>query len=296
VAAEVRRAPSVAGVNDRPLADLPLRKYHPVPRLVVPVHEVTRARFPAVDAHNHLGRWASSWAGLGDTWTVTDVAGLLQVMDACNLRAVVNLDGRWGSELEENLNRYDRAHPGRFATCCHLDWSEAASPGFGERLAALLRNSVRIGAKGLKVWKDLGLHVRDDRGQLILPDDHRLAPVWGTAAELEIPVFIHTADPVAFFDPPDARNERLEQLLAHPEWFAHPSFPRFERLIDSLEALVAGHKDTTFVAVHVGGYAENLQWVSRMLDVYPNFHVDIAARVAELGRQPRAARADHVTS
>jgi hypothetical protein len=179
VAAEVRRAPSVAGVNDRPLADLPLRKYHPVPRLVVPVHEVTRARFPAVDAHNHLGRWASSWAGLGDTWTVTDVADLLQVMDACNLRAVVNLDGRWGSELEENLNRYDRAHPGRFATCCHLDWSEAASPGFGERLAALLRNSVRIGAKGLKVWKDLGLHVRDDRGQLILSDDHRLAPVWG---------------------------------------------------------------------------------------------------------------------
>ena len=134
-------------------------------------------------------------------------------------------------------------------------------------------------------YPDLGLHLRDDDGELVLPDDQRLAPAWAAAGELRLPIFIHTADPVAFFDPVDARNERLEQLLSRPDWsFSDPRFPSFERLIDSLEGLVAAHPHTTFVGVHVGCYAENLAWVGRMLDTYPNFHVDTAARIAELGQ------------
>lgn len=274
------------------LRDLRLRDFRPVPRLVAPAHPVGRARFPAVDAHNHLGRWLSEWAGRPGEWTVPDVGELLDLMDAWNLTAIVNLDGRWGDELEANLDRYDRAHPGRFATCCHVDWAAAVASGdLGRTAADSLRASVRAGAKGVKVWKDLGLHVRDERGELILPDDARLAPLWEAAAELGVPIFIHTADPVAFFDPIDERNERLEQLLEHPEWsFADPSFPRFERLMEALERLVAANPDTTFVGVHFGGYAEDPAFVGRMLGAYANYHVDIAARVAELGRQPRAVR------
>jgi predicted TIM-barrel fold metal-dependent hydrolase len=275
------------------LGDLPLRDWRPEPKLVVSSHPVARARFPAVDAHNHLGTWLS--ASVGDepsAWTVSDVGELIELMEVCNVRAIVNLDGRWGDELEANLDRYDRPYPGRFATFCHVDWAAAVAAGdVGGAAAESLRRSVGRGAKGIKVWKDLGLHVRDDRGELILPDDRRLAPLWEACADVDAPVFIHTADPVAFFDPVDERNERYEQLHAFPEWsFADPSFPRFERLIDALEELVARHPDTTFVGLHAGGYAENLGRVGAMLDAYPNYHVDIAARVAELGRQPRAAR------
>ena len=102
---------------------------------------------------------------------------------AVDLRAIVNLDGRWGDELEANLERYDRRHPGRFVTFCHLDWRETAAPGFGERLAQSLRRSLAAGARGLKVWKDLGLSLTDERGRLLLPDDQRLAPVWEVAAQ-----------------------------------------------------------------------------------------------------------------
>jgi predicted TIM-barrel fold metal-dependent hydrolase len=278
---------------DADAGDLPLRDWRPEPKLVVPSHPVGRARFAAVDAHNHLGRWLSAWVGDGpDAWTVKDVGALLELMDACNLRAIVNLDGRWGEELESNLDRYDGAHPNRFATMCHVDWESAASSGdLGGAAASSLRRSVGAGARGIKVWKDLGLHVRDERGERVLPDDRRLAPLWEACADLDVPVFIHTADPVAFFDPVDEHNERYEQLHAFPEWsFADPSFPRFDRLIDALEALVAAHPETTFVGLHAGGYAENLGRVGAMLDAYPNYLVDIAARVAELGRQPRAAR------
>lgn len=272
---------------DPSLRDLPLRAFRPRASVRVPAHDVPRARFPVVDAHNHLGRWLTR----DGRWAAADVGALLADMDSCNVEAVVNLDGRWGDVLEANLDRYDRVHPGRFATFCHLDWSTLSEPGWPERLEDGLRTAASAGAKGVKIWKDLGLQLRDERGELLLPDDERLAPVWVTAAELRLPVVIHIADPVAFFDPVDARNERLEELLVHPEWsFADPRFPRFERLIDALETVVASHPATTFIGAHVGCFAEDLTWVGRMLSTYPNFQVDIAARIAELGRQPRAAR------
>jgi predicted TIM-barrel fold metal-dependent hydrolase len=270
------------------MRDLRLRDYRPRSGLRAVEHLVARAKFAAVDAHNHLGRWLTDGGG----WSMPDVSELLDLMDACNIRAIVNLDGRFGDELEANLDRYDRAHPGRFATFCHFDWRETASVGFAERLSASLRRSASAGARGLKVWKDLGLHVRDERGALLMPDDPRLSDAWDTAGDLGMPVSIHTADPVVFFDPVDASNERLEELLEHPDWsFAdRERFPAFERLMDALEGTVAAHPGTTFIGVHVGCFAEDLAWVGRMLGLYPNFHVDIAARIAELGRQPRAAR------
>jgi predicted TIM-barrel fold metal-dependent hydrolase len=272
-----------------PLAQLPLRRWRPRPKLVVPEHLVARAAVPAIDAHNHLGRW------LTGGWAAPDVGALLALMDACNIAAIVNLDGRWGEELQDNLDRYDRAHPGRFATFCHVDWSVLAhlpAAEAAEALAASLRRSVEAGARGLKIWKDLGLHVRDQAGSLVLLDDPRLGPLVEAAGDLGLPVAIHTADPAAFFDPVDDRNERLEELLAVPDWsFADVErFPRFGQLMGALESLVGDHPHTTFVGVHMGCYAEDLGWVRRMLTSYPNFHVDIAARLAEIGRQPRATR------
>jgi predicted TIM-barrel fold metal-dependent hydrolase len=273
--------------TDAGAGDLRLRDYLPHPALSAAEHRVKRAAHPAIDAHNHLGRWL---AEDGD-WAVPDVSRLLADMDAANVRAIVNLDGRWGDELEANLERYDRRYPGRFVTFCHLDWAESAEPGFGERLAQSLRRSLAAGARGLKVWKDLGLGLTDEGGELLLPNDERLAPVWQAAAEAGVPVLIHTADPRAFFDPVDASNERLEELLRNPDWsFAHLGSGHYEALLEALEALVAANPATTFIAAHVAGAAEDLVRVERWLESYPNLFVDIAARIAELGRQPRRAR------
>jgi predicted TIM-barrel fold metal-dependent hydrolase len=268
--------------------EIRLREYRPRSMARLPVHEVPRARLPVVDAHNHLGRWLSEDGG----WVVDDVDPLLRSLDACNVAAIVNLDGRWGDDLEANLDRYDRSHPGRFATFCHLDWRETSSVGWPARLVASMGRAAAAGAKGLKVWKDLGLHVRDERGQLILPDDPRLSDVWDAAGELGLPIAIHTADPIAFFEPVDATNERVEELVEHPDWsFAdRDRFPTFDRLLDGLEAVVGSHPRTTFIGVHFGNAAEELARVERMLADNANYHVDVAARIAELGRQPRATR------
>jgi predicted TIM-barrel fold metal-dependent hydrolase len=276
-------------MTERASEELKLRDARPVPAVRLPETRVQRSAVPAIDAHNHLGRWLSSWVRDDGDWVVEDVGALLQVMDAVNVRAIVNLDGRWGDELEANLERYDRAHPRRFATLCQADWSRLPDV---DAIVRSLADSRDAGAHGLKVWKDLGLGVRDDAGAYVLPDDPRLADVWAAAGELGLPVLIHTADPVAFWAPVDGRNERVEELLRHPEWSFHDArFPHWERLIDALEAIVAGHPATTFVAAHVASASEDLARVDRMLAAYPNLHVDISARIGELGRQPRGTAA-----
>jgi predicted TIM-barrel fold metal-dependent hydrolase len=272
--------------------NLQLADYLPRPRVVLPVTRVDRPATAAIDAHNHLGRWLTSWVTPAREWMVEDVGALLDVMDRCGVEAIVNLDGQSLPDLEANLDRYDRPHPGRFHTFIHVDWQDALrDAGGGARQAAMLARARDAGAAGVKVWKDLGLTIDDPAGTRVLPDDARLSPVFAAAGELGLPVLIHTADPVAFWDPVDERNERYEELSLHPEWsFAGPGFPSFERLLEALEALVAGHPGTTFVAAHAG-YPENLAEVGRMLDAYPNLTIDLSARMAELGRQPRAARA-----
>ncbi len=273
--------------------DILLRDYRPRSTLHVAVHEVPRASAPVVDVHNHLGRQSDVFrdSGKGDDWTVPDVGRLVALMDKCNVETVVNLDGHWGETLEANLNRYDRSYPGKFCTFCRPNWDECRTAGWPDRLAENVRESASRGAAGIKVLKTLGLEVRDEKGELIICNDQRLAPVWTVAAELHLPVLIHIADPPAHFEPLNEENERLEQLVAHPDWhFADPRFPRFQVLIDALEQVVAANPDVTFIGAHVGCYAQNLGWVGNMLDSYANFYVDIGARISELGRQPRAAR------
>ncbi len=262
-----------------------LRDFAPVTTLVVDAHPTPAACVAAVDSHAHLGQWLTP----DGSWMAPDVGALLALMDATNIEFVVNLDGRWDEELERNLDRYDRAYPDRFRTFCHLDYSLLEGGGGPDALVRSLEASVQRGACGIKVWKDLGLSVTVN-GARLLPDDPRLAPAWEAAGALGIPVLVHTADPVAFFQPIDRHNERVEELTAHPSIsFAREGAARFGELVGSFERMVAAHPNTTFIGAHVGNYAENLGFVSGLLDRYPNLVVDIGGRAPELGRQPRAA-------
>ncbi|MGO2521137.1 MAG: amidohydrolase family protein [Microbacterium sp.] len=265
--------------------DIPLRRWTPQSRLRAAVTEVPTPHTPCIDVHNHLGRWLSEDGG----WMISDVADLLTTMDARHVESIVNLDGMWGDELEANLDRYDRAHPGRFYTFCQLDWSLLEEPEGDRMLREQLADNARRGARGVKIWKNLGLEVRDHTDTLVMPDDPRVIALVALAGELGLPVLIHTADPMAFFDPLDADNERLDELREATDWWfgdrsRHPSF---DALLDAHARLVQACPDTDIIGAHMGCAAEDLDRVSALMNAAPRYHVDIAGRMAELGRQPR---------
>lgn len=283
---------SVSSVDELRLVD-----FRPRAALRAPRHEVPRPTIPAIDAHNHLGPTPFS----GD-WATLPPDDLAVALDASGVARIVDLDGGWGDALRREIERWQGGLPGRVAVFAGLDYAGwAEDRAFGETEARRLREAATAGARGLKVWKTLGLHARDGAGRLVAVDDARLDPLWAAAAELGLPITIHVADPVAFFEPLDATNERWEELHANPDWHVWPTrprgrrdldgFPPFDELVDGLEALVARHPATTFVGAHVGCAAEDLARVSAMLERCPNFHVDIAARLGELGRQPYTTRA-----
>ena len=268
-----------------------LEDFRPRSALVGPSTLVNRPRFPVIDAHNHLGE------EFGGGWIHRPVSELLDVLDEAGVRLYIDLDGGWGEQiLHDHLEHLEPAIPDRFRVFGGVDWTawHEHNDRFGEWAASRLRLQASRGAAGLKVWKAFGLHVRDHKGQLVSVDDPRLDVLWATAGELKLPVIIHVADPVAFFEPLDETNERWEELQAHPDWHfprsARPPFPRFISILTGMANLIQRHPQTVFIGAHVGCYAENLAWVGALLDRCPNFYVDISARIGELGRQPYTAR------
>jgi len=251
--------------------------------LHVPAHRVERSRFYVIDVHNHT----NDAVGIGDRLPPSRV---IEIMDQTNVKTIVILTGMWGDKLQHVIDTMVKPYPGRFMVFTQLDWSKIDDPDFSHLMVLQLDDAVSRGARGLKFLKDLGLGVRDKSGKLIAVDDARLDPVFDECGRLGIPVFIHTGDPEAFFLPIDARNERYEELIEHPDWsFYGKQFPSFHALLDARNRVFAKHPNTTFVSLHMG-WPENLPWVSEMLDRYPNVMVEFGGREAELGRQPGQTR------
>jgi predicted TIM-barrel fold metal-dependent hydrolase len=171
-----------------------------------------------------------------------------------------------------------------------MDWSGVERDDFTQLSLERLERLVEHGACGIKFWKDIGLTVRDASGALLRVDDERLAPIFDKAAELDIPVMFHTADPDAFFTPIDRFNERYEELAAHPDWSFYGLPVSKASLLEQRDRVIARHPRTTFVAAHLAESSEDLGYVARLLDLYPNLYIDMSARIAELGRQPYTAR------
>jgi predicted TIM-barrel fold metal-dependent hydrolase len=265
-----------------------LTNYKPQSKLVTKQTLITRPKFPVIDAHNHLAE------PYGGGWDVKPMDQLIDQLDQAGIIHYVDLDGGWGEELlNRHLDTIKAAAPERFTVFGGVDWSKWAEMGnrFPYWAAGQLRIQKVRGAGGLKIWKGLGLQVKDQTGSVVDVDDPRLDPIWQTCAELDLPIVIHIADPVAFFDPIDGTNERWEELGMHPDWaFTSPPYPPFMHILNCFANLIQRHPKTTFIGAHVGCYAENLAWVGELLDRCPNFYVDIAGRIGELGRQPYTAR------
>jgi predicted TIM-barrel fold metal-dependent hydrolase len=277
-------------------AALPLREFEPRSMLHVPGTSVPRARFPVIDVHAHLSNTSRVEAGvaLGEELTLwTSAAAALALMDRRNIRTMVNLTGGHGAGLDKALAAFDQAAPGRLLSCTEPAYELFSEPGYPQRQADAVVAAARAGARGLKILKTLGLYLREriSSGPLVAVDDRRFDPMWEACAATGLPVFIHVADPEAFFLPVDRFNERYDELGAHPDWSFHGrDFPGFNELLAARDRLYARHPRTQFLSLHVGHDAENLAAVAAALERFPNMSVELGARIGELGRQPRNAR------
>jgi predicted TIM-barrel fold metal-dependent hydrolase len=259
--------------------------------------DLRRAKFPVVDVHTHMRmRW------LRDD-PVRRLPEYVRTMDEQNIAVCVSLDATLGDVFTEHKRFLWSRSKDRFVLFVNIDWRGRGDPkkpatwdchreDFARNVARALADAKQQGASGLKLFKQFGLGYRNPDGTLVKIDDRRWDPIWEACGRLGMPVLIHTADPAAFFLPIDETNERWEELRRHPDWsFFGKDFPSREALLAARNRVIARHPKTTFIGAHVANDSEDLRQVGRWLDAYPNLHVDIAARIAELGRAPYTARA-----
>ncbi len=259
--------------------EVSFEEYNPPSSLVVPENPVSRAKFPFIDVHSHQ-------RNLG----LKDLKALAAQMDAMNMGAMVNLSGGSGKRIADAKANIDANGNKRFVSFANINFSQIGTDGWGERAATQLELDVKLGASGLKIFKNLGFSVKDKDGNRVAVDDPRIDPVWAKCGELGIPVLIHSADPKQFWEPFDANNERWLELKTHPRRKRDANNPvPWETIIQEQHNVFKKHANTTFIAAHMGWYANDLTYLGQLLDQMPNMMVEIGAVIAELGRQPKMA-------
>jgi uncharacterized protein len=277
--------------------EMNMESYNPRSTLVVKEHLIKKAKYPFIDVHNHQWEMPDQ-----------DLKSLLSDMDSLNMVVMVNLSGRsfdifhdnYGGELMKNagieklnlslLNVKNNAK-GRILVFTNIDFSGIDNPAWTQNAVSQLEKDVKQGAAGLKIYKDLGLEVKDKNGRRIAVDDPRLDPIWEKCGELKIPVLIHSGEPISFFDKMDNTNERWLELKLHPDR-ARPSskYPSWKQVMDEQHHIFSKHRKTIFIAAHFGWLANNLNALGNLLDTLPNVYTEFAAIMEEIGRQPRNAR------
>lgn len=261
--------------------EMGFEEYNPKSTLVVEGAIISKSKFPFIDIHSHQR-----------TMDATALHGLIADMDRLNEGIMVNLSGGSGASLHSKIESIQKTYPNRFVVFANVNFEGVGRAGWGDKAAAQLETDIKAGAKGLKIFKSLGLRYKDTNGNRVAIDDPRLDPIWAKCGELGVPVLIHAADPKSFWDPMDSNNERWLELKTRPRRKRSATDPApWEQIIKEQHRMFKKHPNTNFVNAHMGWYANNLGRLGDLLDEIPNMYVGIAAVIAELGRQPRNAKA-----
>ena len=268
-----------------------IEEYSPISTLKVSENPIKNSKYPFIDVHSHHWNMA-----------VQDLSGIVEEMDDLNMKFMINLSGSGYAtflgkqslmdlNLSKSLKNVKENFPSRFGVFVNLDLKKIDNKDFASNSVKILQNAVKDGAIGLKIYKDLGLTLKDSKGVRVKVDDKRLSPIWNACGELNIPVLIHSGEPSPFFDPIDKYNERWLHARQKPNSF-RPSnrYPSFDTVMKEQYNMFKNHSNTTFINAHMGWMANDLDKLEKHLDSLPNVYTEIGAVIGELGRQPRRAR------
>lgn len=261
--------------------DLTFEEYNPISTLVVPGQIIKKAKFPFIDIHGHQYNMSTQ-----------DLTPIVAAMDTLNMSIMVNLSGRSGSDLQKSVQNIATNFPNRFVVFANINFEGAGAEGWIESTVNQLEDDVKNGARGLKVYKSLGLRNNDVNDNRLAIDDARLDPIWAKCGELGIPILIHSADPKSFWNEFNGDNERWLELKTHPRRKRDATNPvPWEQIMEEQHHMFRKHPKTNFINAHMGWYANDLGKLGELMDEMPNMSVGIGAIIAELGRQPRFAKA-----
>jgi predicted TIM-barrel fold metal-dependent hydrolase len=232
-----------------------------------------------IDAHIHYGD------------RHPDLLALLQDFDLKfhNICVAHDAHGEWRAQadLYEALTA---EMPERFAWCTSFDLPRFDDPDYVQKALDGLERDFAAGAIACKVWKNVGMEVKTPDGDFFMVDDPLLDPIFDYVESSGRTLLMHIAEPLACWQPLDANNPHYGYYANNPQWHMvnKPEFPSHQRLIDARDHAVAKHPKLRMVGAHLGSLEYDVDEVAARLDKYPNFAVDMSARLGDLAIQDSA--------
>lgn len=231
-----------------------------------------------IDGHVHIG---------------SDSPGLLEQAVADNftlLSIVTEVPDYPALEDQESDSRVLADHfPGRIFHLTSFETESLHEPGWEQRTLERLEQSFANGAVGIKVWKNIGMVVKDEEGDFIQIDDPVFDPVFEYMVENDYPVMGHIGEPRACWLPIEEMvvNNDRNYFARYPEYhmYLHPENPSYERLIGARDSLLMKHPDLTFIGAHLGSMEWSVDMMADHLDQFPNLSLDLTDRICYLQHQ-----------
>jgi Amidohydrolase len=181
-----------------------------------------------------------------------------------------------------------RASGGHVALCTTFDPYKFGSASFSADAIQQIDRDFAQGALAVKIWKNIGMEIKDSSGQYIMADDPKFEPIYKDIASHGKTLMAHQGEPDVAWGPPDASDPSWSYYQENPQWYVgnRPGFPSKQMILDARDHVLANNPKLRMVGVHLGSMERNLDNIASHLDKYPNFAIDTAARMEYLMLMP----------
>jgi len=179
-----------------------------------------------------------------------------------------------------------QCYPGRVAFAATFSVQNFTAPDWSKRALQQLDEAFQQGAVGVKIWKNIGMSLRDSDGRYVMPDDPRLEPIIARLERDHVVLLGHQAEPLNCWLPMDKMTVRSDQeyFREHPQYYMyeHPEMPSHDSILAARDRMLSAHPALRFDAVHLASLEWDVDKVADFLDRFPNANVDLAARLVHL--------------
>jgi hypothetical protein len=195
-------------------------------------------------------------------------------------------DRPFGVPMEEQQRlavRHMKAFPERMQFASTFPVSDWSQPHWVDSTLARLDRSFQSGAIAVKIWKNIGMDLRNSTGEFIMVSNPRIDTVLQYLEKRKIPLIGHNGEPRDCWLPLEKMTFSQGYYKAHPEYhmYLHPEYPSYEDQIRARDSMVKKHPALRFMGAHLGSLEWSLDELANRLDAYPNMSVDLT-RMANL--------------
>lgn len=182
-----------------------------------------------------------------------------------------------------------RASRGHIAFCTTFDPYKFESSSFTADAVKQINQNFSEGAIAVKIWKNIGMEIKDRNGKYIMADDPKFEPIYQDIQRQDKTLLAHLAEPDVAWGPPDKEDPSWSYYQENPQWYLgdKPGFPSKQAILAARDRVLKDNPKLRVVGVHLGSMEKNLDDIARRLDAYPNFVIDMAARMEYLMLAPR---------